>query len=675
LNFAARKVSKAFILRSLNRQSPTQLEQAVYSSFRKKTASRWLALLGACSFGLIAAGCHHNNLNSGFGVAWATLTTSDDAGQFTSYLVTVDSVVLIGKLNGAITAVAVPETVDFTKLTNLSELWATASLPVDTYTSAIITLDYTSAQIAVMVNGAPVKVSIVDPTGVVPTTIAVTVSFDPNNLLTLQPTFATSNALRLAINYDMSASNSVNLATSPPTLTVKPFMSLATTAADSKLIRVRGPLINSSVDTGTYTVVVRPFFDEINSLGTNTIFNDANTVYTLGGVTYVGTPGLNALSQTSAGSTETAAFTTFEPTPTPAAGVTAGIFHSKYVVAGGTLEDFFTDGMEGDVIARSGNTLTIRGATLFANAAQVIQYEDLDSQLLVGSGTLVTADGISTLGTLNANSIAVGQHVTARGLYSLTPAGITILDATGSSVDTGSVRIQSTEAFGSLVASAAGSVVLNLQALENWPASVYNFAGNGVSAAQDPVAANFVVNTGALTLPAAAPGDPLFVDGILPAFGSAPPDFTAFAVNAEAAVPATIAVVYTAAGTTAPFSVLTATGLTIDLANAALVSEQLRIGAETIDLKTLSASPTIVPAVAAPAANGLPLFSPVFSVGPGASAEVATANIESFNGFAAFVTQLGTTFAAPTPATQVVARGLFNRASNTFTASSIDVVL
>ena len=33
------------------------------------------------------------------------------------------------------TAIGVPETVDFTKLTNLSELWATASLPVDTYTS------------------------------------------------------------------------------------------------------------------------------------------------------------------------------------------------------------------------------------------------------------------------------------------------------------------------------------------------------------------------------------------------------------------------------------------------------------------------------------------------------------------------------------------------------------
>jgi hypothetical protein len=648
----------------------------VYSSIKNKAAHRAAALLCACVFGLMAAGCHHNNLDSGFGVAWTTLTTTDDTAQFTSYLVTIDSVVLVGQLNGAVSAVAVPETVDFTKLTNLSELWATASLPVDTYTSAIITLDYTNAQISVMVNGAPVKVSIVDPSGAVPTTIAVTVTLDKSNLLVLQPTFATSNALRLAINYDMSASNKVNLTTSPPTLTVKPFLSAATTAADSKLIRVRGPLINSSVNGGTYTVVVRPFFDEVNSLGTDTIFNDANTVYTLGGVTYVGAPGLTALSQTSAGSTETAAYTTFEPTPTPAAGVSAGIFHSKYVVAGGTLEDFFTDGMEGDVIARSGNTLTVRGATLFANAAQVVQYEDLDSQVIVGPNTQVTADGVSTLGALNYNSIAVGQHIVARGLYSVSSAGVTVLDSTGSSADTGSVRLQSTELFGSLISSVAGSLQLNLSGIENWPASVYNFAGNGTAAAQDPTAANFTVNTGALALPTPTAGDPLWIDGYVTPFGSAPPAFLAQSINAEASVPGTLAVVWTGTGTAAPFATLTTTGLTIDLTNAAFGSGQLRIGAETIDIKTLSTTPTIAPAVAAPdPTSGLPLFVPRFSVGAGAIASTTTSPIMSFNDFAAFVTQLTTTFATPTSATQFVARGLFDRASNTFTASSIDVVL
>ncbi|HEY6618843.1 MAG TPA: hypothetical protein VIY68_04800 [Steroidobacteraceae bacterium] len=648
----------------------------MHSSFKNKTANRLVALLGACAFGLIAAGCHHNNLDSGFGVAWTTLTTTDDPGQFTGYLVTIDSVVLNGQLNGPVEAIGVPESVDLAKLTNLSELWSTASLPVDTYTSATITLDYTSAQISVMQNGAPVRVTIVDTTGAAATTIAVTVTLDPGNQLILQPTFATSNALRLAFNFDMTASNKIDMTTSPPTLTVSPYMTAATTAADSKLIRVRGPLINSSVTEGTYTVVVRPFFDEVNSLGIDTMFNDANTIYTFAGNTYVGTSGLTALSQLSAGSTVTAAFCTFEPTTTPAPGVNAGIFHSVYVIAGSTLEDFYTEGIEGDVIARSGNTLTVRGGTVTANAAQVILYQNTDSQVLIGPSTQVTADGVSTLGTLDYNSIAVGQHITARGIFTVNSAGIAIVDSTASATNTGSVRLQSTELFGSLISEASGSLQLNLQAIENYPASVYNFAGNGVSAAQDPVAANFAVNTGAQTLPTQSPGDPVWVDGYLAPFGTAPPDFTAFSVLAEPSVPATLVVLWTGTGTAAPFATLTDTGLTIDLTNAAFGSGQLRIGAETVDVTTLSATPNIVPAVAAPdPSSGLPLFMPRFSVGVGAITAGTTSPIEAFNTFAAFVTGLNTAFAAPTPATQFVARGMYDRTSNTFTASSIDVVL
>lgn len=641
----------------------------------KNRARKWAAWLGACTLGLTVAGCHHNNLNSGFGVAWTSLTTADDVGQFTSYLVRVNSVVLVGKAVGSVTAIAVPETVDFTRLASLSELWATASLPVDTYTSAIITMDFTNAQISVMQNGVPVRATIKGPSGAAPTTIAITVNFDPANGLTFQPTFATSNALRLAFDFDLNASSQIDLTTSPPTVTVKPFMSVSTTASDTKLIRVRGPLINSSVSLGTYTTVVRPFFDEVNSLGTLTVFNDSNTIYTISGTTNVGGSGLTQLSQTSAGSTETASFTTFQPMPTNAPSITAGIFHSVYVVAGSTLEDFYTYGLEGDVIARNGNVLTVRGGTLFANISQVIQYQNQDAQVTVGPATQVTADGFSSLGPLNYNSISVGQHIAVRGLYSVSSTGAVKLDSTGSTTNTGSVRLQSSELFGTLISSAAGSLDLNLQAINNWPASVFNFAGNGVSAAQDPAAANYVVNTAALTLPAAVAGDPLWINGFSAPFGTAPPGFMAEAINPEATEPATLQVIWTGTGTSTPFATMTSSGLTIDRTNAAFGSGQLRIGADSVNLMTLSVTPTIVPAAAMPAKNGLPLFAPVFSVGPGATAATAGTSIQSLNGFAAFVTQLTTTFAKPTSATQFLARGFYDPASNTFTASSIDVVL
>ena len=107
-----------------------------------------------CAAAVVAAGCHNNNNQSGYGIGWVTLT--DTPGDFTSYIVNVDSVQLVGKTVGQITALSTLETVDFTKLRNISELWGSASIPNDTYTSAIITLDYTSAVINVMVNGKPV---------------------------------------------------------------------------------------------------------------------------------------------------------------------------------------------------------------------------------------------------------------------------------------------------------------------------------------------------------------------------------------------------------------------------------------------------------------------------------------------------------------------------------------
>jgi sulfur transfer complex TusBCD TusB component (DsrH family) len=625
-----------------------------------------------CAAAIIAAGCHNNNQDSGFGIAWVTL--SDTPGDFTSYTVIVDSVTLTGKANGIITAVASPETVDFTKLDNISELWSAASVPNDTYTSASIVVDYTNANISVMVNGAPTKAKVVDTTGAAVAQQTINVTLDTNHPLVIQPTFASSSAVRLAIDFNLPASNVVNLTTSPPTVTVKPFMTAATNAPDTKPVRVRGPLINSSIGVGTYTVFVRPFFDEVDSLGSLTIFNDANTVYTIHGTTYVGAAGLSALSQTSAGTTITAAYTTFQPSATLNSAVTAGEFKSTFVLAGSTLEDFYTQGLEGDVIARSGNTLTLRGSTLQLNDG-TSAYNDADAVVLVGPGTTVTADDNTTLTGLNYNSVSVGQHIIARGIYELPASGVVTLDATGtSSTNTGSVRLLSTQLWGSLVSSASGSLVLNLQTIENWPISDYNFTGNGAGAVTP---GSFAVNTGSLAIPAGVvAGDPVWIDGLTAPFGSAPPDFNASIINAELSVPARLQVDWKSAGTTAPFATLTDAGLTIDLNNANYSAGVIRIGSESIDLKTssLTASPLIVPQATPAATPGLPaVFLPAFAIG-NLTATANTTGITVYNTFSTFVTQLPKSIVAATPALHFVATGVYNRGSNTFTASSIDVV-
>jgi hypothetical protein len=644
----------------------------VHSLFRLHAHKALGGLLLAAAF---LSGCHNNNQNSGIGIGWTSLTADTDP-QFSSYQVMIDSVILEGKVDGPVTVIATPELVDLTKLDNISELWAGASIPVDTYTAAVITLDYTSAQIAVMVNGVPQFVKVQDTTGAAVTQISVEVLLDPSNQLTLIDTLAATDAHRLAFSFDLTASSQLDFTTTPATLTIRPFVSFSTRAADSKLVRVRGPLINSSLNQGTYTVSTRPFLDEVDNLGVLTVFNSPSTVFSIAGATVVGTPGLTTLSTSSAGSTMTAAYTVFEPTTVPQAGVIAGKFNAQYVVAGGTLEDFFTDGLEGDVIARSGNTLTLRGATLAQTSFQTVTYLLTDTTVLLGPGTLVTADGVPGL-TLNPAAVSVGQHVVVRGLYSVDSAGVVHFDASGtSSTDTGSVRLvsQLTEVSGPVVSTGSGTATLSLAAINGWPTSIYNFAGTASASGQNSNPAAFVVNTNGLTLPngpagsPVAAGDFLAVNGFSGPFGSTPPDFRASVINAEPSAPATIAVTWST-GDNAPFATAAATGLSLNLTNAGLISASILVGGETIDMTTLPASPQIVPATPAnDPTSGLPVFAPLFCIGNN------LINIQCFNTLTPFENQ-ASTFFTTAPAVRFLAHGFYNRGTNTFTASRINVVL
>jgi hypothetical protein len=626
-----------------------------------------------CAIAIAAAGCHNNTTNSGYGVTWVTL--SDSPGNFASYVVNVDSVTLTRNDGAVVTAVATPESVDFAQLSDFSELWSSAPIPDGTYLSATITIDYTSAVISVLVNGAPVTATVVGPTGAAVTTVAVTVTFDANNPLTITPSYASTHAERLALDFHASTSSVVNLSTSPPTVTVNPYFTAAIAPADTKLIRVRGPLINSSATLGTYSVYVRPFHDEVNALGQLTIFNSANTVYTIDGTTYVGAPGISVLSQLSAGVTVTAAYTTLTPTVAPATGSpleagTAGIFNSTYVIAGNSLENTITQRLTGLVTARSGSTLTLADSTLSVNSG-AFSYETAPTSVLIDNTTSVTEDGQATAAPLTPASIAVGQHIEALGIYQLPASGVVTLDATGASGNKGSVRLQQTQLFGQLVTGAAGSLALNLQAIDDYPVGAFNFAGNGASAAQDPVPGSFSVNTGAFDASALPAGTPLWINGFASAFGTAPPDFAAVTggVVQEASEPASLIINWNT-GTTAPFTTAGNTGLVVNLTNLTNSTAFVQIGPENLGLLTLAASPSIVPTSTPPTTTGtFPSFLPAFSLG------TSSGGITVHNDFPSFVTALTAAVGGGTVAVYLEARGTFNRATNVFTANSIDVVL
>ena len=688
-----------------------------------KTLSKAASAL-VCAAAIFGAGCHGPNNISDFGIAWVSVT-AEPAPQYASYVVTIDSITLTRSDNTVYTAVATPELVDLTQINNFAELWSSGAIPNGTYIAATITLDYTTAEIAIRKGDVAVPCTlgvatsgsgcgVLDAaTKATPTTYALTVVFDPANQPTITPTFASTSAALMTVDIDLPGSGYIDTSTATPTVYVRPYMTIGHQPSDTKLIRVRGPLANSSVNVDTYTAFIRPFYDEANNLGQITLFNQPTTIYTLNGVSYLGNAGLNALSVLSAGSTMTAGFTTFQPDYNPLNGAYAGRFNLQYVVAGSTLEDIYTNGISGDVIARDGDMLTLRGATLIFTTDDTFGYSTADCQVQLGAGTLVTADDNSVLKNLTPSSIAVGDHITARGIYFAAPAGQTCgvalfgqavyLNSTGTTAqNTGSVRLQQVESFGTLVSSAAGSLVMDLTSIDYWPVAAYNFAGNG---ATTPVPATFSVNTEGLTLPAdTAPGDPIWLSGYASYFGEAPPDYLSFALNNELSVqtaggslggavpttpgsggcgvgsqvcdPAVLSVNW-GAGTTTPFTSINGQAFIIDLANTKIISATIQIGSETILMSSLPSSPPVVPTTLANTETFAPRYSwgnPVTSSAT-ESQPTSTTNLKISSVFSDFASGAATSLSTTDPAVQLVARGIYDRATNTFTATAIDFAL
>lgn len=696
----------------------------MYLSLKSSLRSARVVLLAFFGVGaVLTAGCHYQNYgDSGYGVGWVTVTNGtgnySNNTQFASYVVTIDSITLTDAIGNVYTALATPEPVDFTRISNIAELWGNASIPADTYIRATITLDYSFAQIAVWEQGKAVPTTLSQINGTQITQLSVNVAFDPKNPLVVTNSYSTSNAQRVALDFDLAASNVVNMSNpAAPVVTPAPFFRFSNAAADTKVIRIRGPLVNSNLTTGTYSLYERPFYDEVNSIGTLSLFNSDSTIYTINGTTYVGASGLNALQQTSAGVTATLAYTNFQVTPSSnnAQGQptgTAGIFRTIYMVGGGSLETNYTENMTGEVIARDGNTLTLTNATLAGTTLSLSQGyfeylpDTIQAQVTIGPSTVVTAEGNSTLTNLNYESIAVGQRVSAVGSVIAFTTTNVVLDTVSPTLGStaGQVRLMSTSLYGQSNSSTTNSLSMNLQAIDEIPISQFTFAGNGPVA---PNPATFAVDTSnGGTLPSfPANNPPVWIDGFVNAFGAAPPDFLAIqnlyrgptpdgstsAVKLETEVPASLQVSWNSAtGTFAPFSQITAAGIQIQQTPAPLTAI-IQVGAETIQLSSLP-TVTIVPNTVAdcvvvsnlPAGQSQQPCQTNFAYGPvvvtPSYATVAISEIQQFNGFADFVAGVMKTYSPPTgttpvPVVQFSANGYFNRSTNTFTANSIDVVL
>ncbi len=218
--------------------------------------------------------------SSGCGEVYVAVTDAD--GDFLSYTVDVMSLSLERADGTTVEALPVSARVDFSQYVDLSEFLTAATVPVGSYVAGSLRLDYTNADITVEVNGQPQPARAVDASGNALGMRDVRVILDNRGRLVVAP----GRPALLTLDFDLTASNTVNLATSPVTVTATPALIASIAPVDEKELRLRGPLVSVDTAAGNYVVDVRPFNHPSARLGRVTVHTDSTTAFEVNGQTY-----------------------------------------------------------------------------------------------------------------------------------------------------------------------------------------------------------------------------------------------------------------------------------------------------------------------------------------------------------------------------------------------------
>jgi hypothetical protein len=584
-----------------------------------------------------------SSCTSDCGTVLVALTDAD--GDFLSYTVDVVSLKL-KRANGAMVETLPATTrIDFAQYVDLTELFTAATVPNGAYVAATLRLDYTNADISVEKNGVPVAASARDAAGNALGVVDVNVTLDNRHHLVVSPGVASV----FTLDFNLAATNSVDLTATPVAVTVTPALVASLEHVDQKDLRVRGPLVSVDTAAGTYVVDVRPFNMRDHRFGELTVHTDADTTFEINGTNYTGSAGLAALSTAGAG-TLTAALGTLTRSTHE--------FDAEAVRAGTSVSGSGMDSVIGQVLSRSGDVLTVRGATVNRNRDGA-RFARGTVRVTIGADTKVLKGGMSPAQPAAPGDISVGQSIEAFGaaspVSSSAMSGDWTLDATA-----GRVRMSPTPIYGFVKQASTGALTLQLDSIAGRRVSAFDFAGTGTSAAQDADPANYEVATGALGLSGLSMGEPTKLIGFPTPFGAAPPDFDARTLIDFPRMPILLTLSWGPNGTKAPFSSQEPTGLVLDLANPDIGRLHfLSIGPRVLDLKTLPASPSIVPP----------------DDGRTAYLIVLRDESHSFQDFGDFVSELGTRLDGTTAMIGFTASGAYDGDANVVTARSIVVVL
>lgn len=556
----------------------------------------------------------------------AVISITDAPGEFVAYTVDVVSLSLT-RANGAVVEVLPNRTrIDFAQLTELTEFLTAATVPQGNYTDARIRLDYSNADIKVEDNaGNAVSAQVRDASGNAIGTVDLAIKFDNLRHLVIAPGIPA----HVTLDFNLEASNTVDLGTTPPTVRVQPILVADVTPERVKPHRVRGPLLSVNTTNASYRVAIRPFHRHGTDHGELTVQVSPSTVFEINGVNAQGNTGLAQL----------AALPTFSATL--AIGnldVSNRRFHADEVYAGSSVPFGASDVVQGSVGARSGNSLTVIGASL-QRADGTLTFTD-SITVNVGGTTKVTRAGqiITGQGATIAD-LSVGSTITAFGRLSGS-----VLDA-ATSADL--VRLGVTTMGATVNSVAAGRARVTVQRINGRLLSRYNFAGTG-TAGNDALGNDYEVNTGALSLAGIVAATPVRIRGFVQPFGQAPEDFDAQSIVNLSTVPANMLVDWEPAAA-APFAAAGSSALMLNLAGAPTLHHVYRLGVAT-DLK------------AAPYASRAPGVQPDGN-GRGLFALAQPGSVQVFTTFAGYVSALQLELAGGKTLDGMAAHGTFDDAT------------